>query len=446
MPILKFIQIAILLLGAWHFILSPLKQSTQDYIYGYPLVVFEETKVYMNTTNKLLHKKDFPTPEMRAVVRPNVDTLYSLSFLDLSGEPIYMRMPDTKDRYYMTQVMDSWTNVIGSFGKRTTGTKEQEYLFTREDWKGNVSEGTYHVKCPTNDAWIIIRIQANGEDDLENVNKIQDQIVLKEYYSDVNSTGKDWPKNFSNRTNPDAKVAQMSTDEFFISFAEYLKSNVPSAEDSEIVENLKEIAVESGKDWDKNSLSFLKYNLLKIGTSLAKKIIYNGQALFAYLKPTVNGWSYRTKDLGKYGTQYLLRAIIAHIGLGANIPEDAVYCNTFSDEDNNDLVGTNNYVLHFEADELPPVNAFWSLTLYDEESFLVPNEINRYAIRDRDSLKFNDDGSLDIYIQSVKPESEKVSNWLPAAKGKFNLTLRLYWPKESVFDGSWKPRGIKSNN
>lgn len=147
--------------------------------------------------------------------------------------------------------------------------------------------------------------------------------------------------------------------------------------------------------------------------------------------------------MGVYGTYYIKRAGVALIGLGANLPEDAVYPINLSDSDGKPLDGANAYVLHFTREELPPVDAFWSVTLYDPQGFPYANALNRCAIGDRDRLQYNADGSLDLYIQHDNPGAPKESNWLPAPAGPFNLTMRLYAPRSSVTDGAWAPPPVK---
>ena len=157
----------------------------------------------------------------------------------------------------------------------------------------------------------------------------------------------------------------------------------------------------------------------------------------------VNGWEI-TLDMGRYGTNYPYRASWTFYGVGGNLAEDAVYPFASKDGDGAALNGANTYVLHFSKGEIPPVNAFWSLTMYDAESYLVPNAINRYALGDRSGMKFGDDGSLTIYIQNQAPGADRQANWLPAPKeGDFRLALRLYAPKNEVADGTWSPPAIK---
>jgi hypothetical protein len=158
----------------------------------------------------------------------------------------------------------------------------------------------------------------------------------------------------------------------------------------------------------------------------------------------VNGWQMNTDTMGVYGDNYLKRAIIAMIGLGANQLDDAIYPLNTSDADGNPLSGEHKYVLHFDKQELPPVNAFWSVTMYDEQGFQVANPINRFAIGDRDNLKYNADGSLDLYFQHENPGADKESNLLPSPpSGTLGVTMRVYAPKAPALDGSWNPPAIK---
>jgi hypothetical protein len=159
----------------------------------------------------------------------------------------------------------------------------------------------------------------------------------------------------------------------------------------------------------------------------------------------VNGWTYST-ELGIYGTAYLDRALVTAIGLGANRSKDAIYPTSTEDAEGRPYDGANKYVVHFDKGRLPPVNGFWSLTMYDADYFFVPNKLDRYNLSERNKFQLNPDGSLDLYIQNASPGKDKESNWLPAPAGKFILMMRLYWPKEtppSIIDGSWKPPAVK---
>ena len=422
-------------------VFETLKIGVKGYLFAYPLVDFEATKVYGGSVNVFNHISYFPTPETRIIVRPNVDTLYSFAFLDISQDPLYMMMPDTNNRYYVLEIMDAWTNVFESYGKRTTGTQKQEFFITNSSWQGEVPEGFIHVISPTKNAWIAGRIQTDGDWDLQNVTEIQQKMVLRKYSEQLGNRELT-SRNENNKTSPDFVVGNMTMEEFFNNFTESMKINVPADRDAPMLADLKKIGIEPGKDWNQEVLSIWDKMTLRLAVKIGQETVLKGMAVKTRVEPLTNGWIYYTDTIGNYSTNYLTRAIVAHIGMAANLAVDAVYCQAYYDEEGNELDGNNNYVLHLAKEDLPHVNAFWSLTMYDVDSYLVPNEINKYAIRDRDQLVFNQDGSLDIYIQSTKTEEGKVANWLPAPKAKFNLTLRLYWPKQSVFDKTWKPKGI----
>jgi hypothetical protein len=168
-----------------------------------------------------------------------------------------------------------------------------------------------------------------------------------------------------------------------------------------------------------------------------------GRQLMAWKVPTlarvVNGWAMNTDTMGVYGNYYLKRAIIAQLGLGANLPEDAIYPINLADSAGKPLDGTNRYTLHFEKGEAPPVDAFWSVTLYDSEGYQVPNSLNRFAVSSWMPFKYNSDGSLDLVVQNESPGPDMESNWLPAPKGEFNLTMRLYSPQPDALTGKWNP-------
>jgi len=240
-------------------------------------------------------------------------------------------------------------------------------------------------------------------------------------------------------------VDALSAHDFFTLFAHELRNNPPATRDKAMVSDLKKIGIipgplrlRSGRaGFDPSCLGAANANVLDVARIAAQKEIIHKKDNLA----RVNGWGIM-RDIGLYFTHYLTRAMVAHIGIGANLPEDALYPTAFVDGDGNILTGKNKYVIHFDQGQLPPANAFWSITLYNSESFLIKNKLNRYALGDRDKLKFNEDGSLDMYIQHDSPGKDKEPNWLPAPEGEFNLTMRIYWPKESVIDGTWNPPAV----
>jgi hypothetical protein len=203
---------------------------------------------------------------------------------------------------------------------------------------------------------------------------------------------------------------------------------------------MRRIGIELGKSFDLGEADPTVQRALERAAPDALKAMH---AKIPTLARIVNGWQMNTDTVGVYGTYYLKRAIIALVGLGANLPEDAVYPLNIGDEEGKPLTGANRYVLRFAKTEIPPAKAFWSVTLYDKFGFPTANDLKRNAIGDRDALKFNADGSVDLYIQHASPGAEKESNWLPAPTGDFNLTMRVYSPKGEVTDGRWAPPAVK---
>ncbi len=337
-------------------------------------------------------------------------------------------------------MLDAWTNVFASPGKRTTGTGEGNFAVVGPGWQGALPDGVKEIKAPTAMVWIIGRTQTNGKPDYEAVHAIQRQYTL----TLLSSFGKPYtpPSDVSvdpkvdMKTPPVKQVEEMDLATFFGSITRLMKDNPPASADAPLVERLASIGVVPGKEFNIGTLdSATKKGLERAFVAARQK---NMSPATGSSGPTENGWQVDRTGMGSYGTDYPRRAFIALVGLGANLPQDAIYPMTKVDGDGNPLTGANRYVIHFDKGQTPPANAFWSVTMYDMQQFFVANPIDRYAIGDRDKLKFNEDGSLDLFIQHDSPGPERESNWLPAPEGEFNLIMRLYWPKESMLDGSWK--------
>ena len=426
--------------------------GVEAYIYFYPLVLMELTRRQltnieagkmpgrgpMNTFN---HVRAYPTADFREVVRPNFDTLYSIGWLDLTKEPAIVSVPDTAGRYYLLPMLDMWTDVFAVPGKRTSGTAAAHYAVLPPGWQGQLPEDVEVIQSPTPYVWIIGRTQTNGPADYESVRQVQDGylIALLSQWSTRASVPVAFKADPSvdMKTPPLDQINKMPAKTYFTYAAELLRLNPPHVTDWSTIVRLKRIGIERGKnfDWDK-----LDADVQEALTKAAADGLKTMYAKLPSLAKMVNGWQMNTDTMGVYGNFYLKRAIIAMAGLGANQPEDAVYPLNLADGDGKPARAENNYVLHFDKSQLPPVEAFWSLTMYDEAGFQVANSINRFAIGDRDQLKYNPDGSLDLYIQHQSPAPEKEGNWLPSpAKGNLGMVLRLYAPKQQVLEGLWTP-------
>jgi hypothetical protein len=236
------------------------------------------------------------------------------------------------------------------------------------------------------------------------------------------------------------RIKAMNATQFFTAFCKALKANPPHKEDAPMVQQLARIGIVPGQDFDASKLTLEQLSALNEGVHEAMMKIESFVTTGAAHKP---GWNSFQGELGRYGTNYSARAITARVAVGANPPEDAVYISDSTDAGGTPLNGSMRYRMHFASGQLPPVQAFWSVTAYNKDGYFVANAINRYAIGDRDKLKFNPDGSLDLYIQDQDPGPDQQSNWLPSGDGLFNLTMRLYWPKPDILNGSWQPPTVE---
>jgi len=427
----------------------------EAYIYLYPLVTMDVTrrvltnvpagvKPGLGPANAFSHMREFPSADFRDVVKPNFDTLYSSAWLDLSEEPLIVSAPNTEGRYYLLPMIDMWSDVFAVPGKRTSGTEEGHWAVVPPGWEGTLPKGISCIQAPTPWVWIIGRTQTNGPKDYVNVNKLQDNYRITPLSQ---WGGKPEPVPFSPDptvdmvTDPLNQVTSMTAAKFFAYAAELMAKHPPHATDWSQLTRMKRIGLEHGKPFDLEKASPSVRVALEGVPMDALKVI---RAKYSTLAKAVNGWQMQTENMGAWGNNYLKRAVIALTGLGANQPEDAIYPQSLSDADGDSLLGGTAYLLHFNKSEMPPVEAFSSLTMYDADGFAVPNPINRYAIGDRDPLIFNKDGSLDIYIQPEHPGEDREANWLPSPEsGELNITMRLYAPKTEALNGRWNPPAIR---
>jgi hypothetical protein len=457
------INIATLLLGSLMFthitVATPITEESAHeigvnaYTYFYPLLSMDITrKQFTNIEpgkefgkgpmNMFINIPEYPPADFKGVVRSNFDTLYSSAWLDLTQEPQVVSAPDTNGRFYLLPMLDMWSDVFASPGWRTTGTQAGNFLVTPPGWTGRVPEGFTQLPAPTPYIWIIGRTKTDGAADYAAVHKIQagyKVTPLSQWGKTVTLPTVKIDPSVDMKTPPKIQVDTMSAAKYFTYAAELLKVNPPHMTDQPIIAQMKEIGIEVGKSFDFDKLDPTVQKALETVPS-------DAQALMQWKVPTlarvVNHWSMNTDTMGVYGNYYLKRAIVAQVGLGANLPEDAIYPLNLGDSEGMPLDGANKYVLHFEKGTTPPVNAFWSITLYDNEGFQVGNKLNRFAISSYMPFKLNDDGSLDLYFQNESPGKDLEANWLPAPKGPFNLCMRLYGPKSDALTGKWNPPAV----
>jgi len=434
--------------------------GVEAYLYLYPLVTMDLTRRQMTNSgpgkvlasaapNTFNNVRSYPTADDKVVVRPNFDTLYSTAWLDLSKGPVVVSVPDTKGRYYLLPMLDMWTDVFASPGWRTTGTKAQHFLVAPASWRPELRErlseelrlpqGTQRIDAPTPFVWIIGRTKTDGPHDYPAVHEIQAGLKvtpLSEWGKTPSGTKTSADPSVDMKTPPKLQVERMPADKFFGYAAELLEANGPHLTDEPILARMRKIGIEPGRPFDIGKLPPAVRTALEAAPESALKLM---EWKVPTLARVANNWSMNTETMGVYGNDYLKRAIVARLGLGANLPQDAIYPLSLGDQAGRPFDGANKYVLHFDKATLPPVDAFWSVTLYDPEGYQVANPLNRFALSSWMPFKYDPDGSLALYVQNENPGKDKEANWLPAPKGPFNLTMRLYAPRSEALTGKWNP-------
>lgn len=423
----------------------------EAYVFSFPLVLMDVSKTVGTNTveatekkapeNQFLHAKTLATAAFRQVVTPNVDTLYSQLFLNLSDDAVVIHKP-AADRFLSLEVMDAWSNcvtVLGTGGKNDTE-RERTYLFTGPNFTGTVPENMTQVKMPTAIGWILGRTVCSGDSDLENVYAIQKNLTSRPF------SGEDWPKGTydpANNFTPIERAQKMSAKEFFDKVNKLLVTNPPSPKDDEMLDKLAKIGVGPGRTFNESILDDADGAKWKAMTGSIRNELVASVKKVGYAKQ-IGAFNFFGEPIAEFEKAYEYRCLVAIDAFGANPTYIAIYPSATIDDDGNKLNAQNVYVLHF--DKVPPVktHGFWSVTAYGDDNFLIDNELNRYCINDRSGAKVNDDGSLDIYLQATKPTDEsKVSNWLPVGTAGFHLHMRIYLPQDSALDGTWTWPTIK---
>jgi len=437
------------------------KQIAEDaYLYGYSLVTTDVTRVQMSNVPKMMELQGpmnqfinvprYPPADYRGVSAPNADTLYSLAWLDLT-EPQVFSHPDMGKRFHLFPMVDLWMTIFASPGSRTGDGKAAKYLLTGPGWQGEVPKDMKHIPVATRYMVILGRTYANGTAaDYKAVNALQAQYKI----TPLSAWGKpyvptappvDPNPGFSMTDKPQEVILALGTAGYFDLMAKLMcKDSPPYEADKPMLAKMASIGLEPCKPFDMTKLEPAVQAALKDLPQTALKKIGDNKSSLGKIE---DGWQI-TKDLGVYGTDYTKRAVVAAFGWPANLQADAVYPYTETDAKGEKLSGANKYTLTFAKGETPPVDGFWSITMYmvDQGWWFVPNPLNKFTVSPRNNLKANPDGSVTLYFQNESPGKDKESNWLPAPKGEFIPMLRMYWPKEkspSVLDGTWKPPKVE---
>jgi hypothetical protein len=425
------------------------------YIYGYPLVdnyriqyayyVDKNNPNFKAPWNQIKNINSVFTPADTAVQTPNSDTPYSWAGLDLRAEPIVISVPAIeKERYYDVEIWDAYTFIVGYAGSRTTGNDAGNFMVVGPGWKGETPKSIKKVYVSDTDFGVVVfRTQLFDPADIGNVEKIQAQYKMQPLSAFL-GTATPPAAPAVDFIKPLTKEEQKTSLEFFniMNFVLGYSPTVPS--EVALRERFARIGIEGGKTFDPANLSPEMKAAIEQGRADAWEAFAGGVRELTEGKLT-SGDVFGSRE---YLKDNYLNRWLGTIGIYGNAKEEAMYPIYRVDSDGKPLSGANRYRLRFAPGEYPPVNAFWSLTMYDlPQSLLVANPINRYLINSPmlPQMKKDADGGLTLYIQHESPGKDKESNWLPAPRGPFATYMRLYWPKEAALDGSWtKPKLIKA--
>ena len=419
----------------------------QAYLYGYPLVITEVSRreMLMNPADRqdqFYHFSKLATPALKMAVSANVDTLMSTAWLDFSDGPLVLRVPDMHGRYWVIQFNDFYTNSFAYVGQRTSGADEQQYLLVGPDWKDTAPGAMKIIHCPTNVVLLVGRVFVGGESDLPDAAALQRAMTLTPLgpIQSLHQTSTDvLPEAFhaalDARVIPPEIVAKMDAATFFGAMTRLMQLYPPPLQDAAMVRQFERIGVDLDHGFDTSKLDQATAHGLTRAVGGAMPFLNAVEPKIGGTE--VNGW-WTPPRVGVFETDYVLRAYMALNLIWPNVAAEAVYPMASVDGDGRPLNGTHRYVLHFAKGQTPPVDAFWSVTMFNTRRGLVENPIHRYAIGSRtEGLKYNGDGSLDLFIQAEAPHGHE-SNWLPAPPGPFLLTMRLYLPKSEVLNGTYK--------
>ena len=426
--------------------------GSDAYVYGISLMEFpreqqQETSVTVPDNladapiNQLGSDRSLATPSNAVFVAPNLDTLYTMGHVDLTKGPLVLHVPEVSGgRYHSFEFLDPYTNVFHYVGTRTTGDGAGTYAIVGPDFHGRLPTGLHRINSSYNHIWLVGRTQVFGPSDIPVVHKIQngyDLIPLKNF----EQAGLRYTPPKTNKRITKFTVATVPTGlAFFDDLGTALAENPPPARDAAILAELKTAGIGPGLHPSAENLPAATLaGLRAAGTTAGQaQLVSDRSTIVLASEAKHNGWYVAPSDIGNFATDYKLPAVVAVYGIAANLPPEAMYTVGAFDNTGALLGGANKYVIHFNPGQLPPAKYFWSITVYNATDNLVPNSINRYSIGDHTAgVKYNADGSLDIYLQSTPPAGHQ-SNWIPTpSSGQFEAIMRMYGPGKSALDGTY---------
>lgn len=436
--------------------------GTETYEYGVPLL--DTRRAYRTATsvsrpdtaahapvNRFSHAAGLARPEDRDVVAPNHDTLYSMAWLNLAHQPQVIHVPRIRDRFFALELLSPWTENFANISSVTGDARGGDFAIVGPGFEGRLPDGVSKIRSPYDRVWVIGRTLVRDEADVEAVNRIQRKYRI----TPLSKLGTGYRPSESkplDTTVDEATIPGLAEGDDPLSFYTALGRDLvrfePPAADDPMLEKLAAIGVGPGLDpaadasLSADTLRGMRDAVRDGPDNVQTKLV----SMYVASAGLHNG--YLIGDVGHYGTDYELRAIVDKVGFGALKPKIALYPFAQTSRDLAPLTGEERYVLHIPESQLPvPARAFWSLSLYDEEMYFFANPFERYVLNDRSDLHYNADGSLDLYVQQQEPsDPDQARNWLPAPSGGFRLMWRLYDTRgatESILDGSgWQPPPI----
>ncbi len=426
-----------------------MRLATEATLYALPIVIMDitrtETLAYPGAEpDRFFNRPVLANANSRTVVRPNVDTLYSTAWLDLSVQPMILTLPPSHGRFFVVQCMDAWSNVFADPGTRTQGDGGATYALVGPGWHGHLPPGMAKLQAPTPMVWVLARIYLGGRTNLPAARLLQTRLDVRPL-SRLNDPS--FHSTYPHILVPPAKprtmrhaLQAMGAQLFFERFMKLAAANPAVPADPVFVQTvLRPLGLASGS-WqgigapERRALA-AAYERVLGGPEGRQAPITNLR------RPNVNGWRLPPEgSQGSFGRRYAARAAVALLGLAQALPADALYFNTSVDGSGADLDGSRKYRIIFAPGSAPPDGAFWSITLYDDRGYLIPNRYRRYAVSSGAALTRDPDGSVVIYLQPDRPDAVRRANWIPTPQGqRYQLSLRCYWPAAAVLDGRWAP-------
>jgi hypothetical protein len=419
------------------------------YIYGYPLVLMDAIRRMKTATpqpslrgapiNQFAHRRFLPSHSDKDATYPSLDTLSSSAWLDLHKDPVVLSAPQI-DRYHVINFWSSWYEIFGTVSPRTPG-RSGDFAFIGPHWRGSLPTGVQQVLSPTATVFIHGYFEVNGAEDIQLVHQLQDQLrltSLRDWAHSGSPHAVPFSHDVDRKTAPQEQVARLGAFGFYSRLSKLLEKNPAQEWDTGILADFRAIGLLPGPDFSFETLPSATTQAMEWAASAAQIKMMHEEEKNRARDQTANGWSVRIHP-GNYGTNYLQRAVDARSGIAVSLAEDAMWFHTSVDHAAQPLSGAHKYVIDFSRDAVPPVNALWSITLYDAHHHVARNDLHRYLVGDRSRLRVHPDNSISLYIQHEWPGESRDSNWLPTPKDAFSLALRLYWPKPQALTGKWHP-------